>query len=165
MTAAVIDWEAVYKEYEPKVRAYIRSRVGSPEDAEDICSEVFLNVIARKERFSGEPKAVSSWIYMITKHTVASFYRSRRVTEEIPETLADETDIEEETINAETLGELADALEQLDERLRDIIVLHYYGGKTLTEIAPAMGMSYPNIKILHKKALERLRKLIEQNRI
>ena len=60
----------------------------------------------------------------------------------------------------ETLDRLADALEMLDERLRDIISLHYYGEKTLTEIASAMGMSYANIKVLHKKALGQLRKLI-----
>ena len=55
---------------------------------------------------------------------------------------------------------LADALEMLDIRLRDIIILHYYGGKSLKEIATAMNMSYPNIKILHKKALNQLKKML-----
>ncbi len=32
------------------------------------------------------------------------------------------------------------------------------GGKTLKEIAAAMNMSYPNVKILHKKALNELKK-------
>ncbi|MBR1892829.1 MAG: hypothetical protein IJ815_04795 [Lachnospiraceae bacterium] len=56
---------------------------------------------------------------------------------------------------------LADALEKLDMRLCDIVLLHYYGGKTLKEIASAMNMSYPNMKILHKKALGQLRKLLD----
>lgn len=56
---------------------------------------------------------------------------------------------------------LADALEQLDVRLRDIILLHYYGEKSLKEIAAAMNMSYPNMKILHKKALNQLKGLME----
>lgn len=55
---------------------------------------------------------------------------------------------------------LADALGTLDIRLRDIIILHYYGGKTLKEIATAMNMSYPNMKVLHKKALNQLKKMI-----
>ena len=157
MTEAAIDWEIVYKEYEIKVRSYIRSRVGSPEDLEDLCSEVFLNVIRAKDSFSGEPKAVSSWIYMITKRTVAMFYRKHRFTGEIPEDMADGTDIEEQVIESETLDTLADALEKLDTRLRDIIILHYYGEKSLKEIAAAMGMSYPNMKILHKKALNQMK--------
>lgn len=159
MTEAAIDWEIVYKEYEIKVRSYIRSRVGSPEDVEDLCSEVFLNVIRAKDSFSGEPKAVSSWIYMITKRTVAMFYRKHRFTGEIPEDMADGTDIEEQVIESETLDTLADALEKLDTRLRDIIILHYYGEKSLKEIAAAMGMSYPNMKILHKKALNQMKKI------
>ncbi len=160
MTAAIIDWEAVYKQYEPKVRAYITGRVGNAEDIRDLCADVFCEVMKQKDRFSGEEKAVSSFIFVITKRTVAKFYRSYRPTDEVPEDIADETDIEQQTIDAEMLDRLADALEQLDERLRDIISLHYYGGKTLTEIAAAMGMSYPNMKILHKKALSQLKKLI-----
>ena len=160
MTAAIIDWSTVYKQYEPKVRAYITGRVGNAEDINDLCADVFCDVMKQKEQFSGEEKAVSSFIFVITKRTVAMYYRTHRISSEIPEDLADETDIEQQTIDAETLDRLADALEQLDERLRDIITLHYYGEKTLTEIATAMGMSYPNIKILHKKALNHLKKLI-----
>lgn len=161
MTESVIDWEAVYREYEHKVRMYIRSRVGSPEDVDDLCSEVFLNVIRNKDTFSGEPKAISSWIYVITKRTVAMFYRSHRINSEIPEDMADGTDVENEVISRETLEDLADALEKLDTKLRDIIVLHYYGGKSLKDMAVSMGMSYPNMKVLHKKALGQLRKFME----
>ncbi|MBP0973454.1 MAG: sigma-70 family RNA polymerase sigma factor [Oscillospiraceae bacterium] len=160
MISVAVNWETVYQEYAPKVTAYIRSRVGNPADVEDLCADVFLNVMRSKEQFSGEPKAVSSWIYMITRHTVAGYYRSNRSSEEIPETLADETDVEAEVLNAETLGRLADALEQLDERERDVIVLHYYSEKKLTEIAEAMDLSYPYIKKLHKKALDRLKVLM-----
>ena len=158
MTEAAIDWETVYKEYEIKVRSYIISRVGNPEDVNELCSEVFLNVMRGKDSFSGEPKAVSSWIYTITKRTLAMFYRKQRSVSEIPEDMADGTDIEGQAIDAETLDTLADALEQIDIRLRDIIILHYYGEKSLKEIATAMRMSYPNMKILHKKALNELKK-------
>ena len=160
MITVSINWETVYVEYEPKVRAYIQSRIGNPEDVKELCSEVFLNVMSKKEQFSGEPKAISSWIYMITKHTVAGFYRSYRANEEIPEELSDDTDIEASLYSAEMLDRLADALEQIDEKLRDVIMLHYFGEKTLKEIAAAKGISYPYAKILHKKALGQLKKLL-----
>ena len=41
------------------------------------------------------------------------------------------------------------------------IVLHYYGGQKLTEIAASMGISYPYIKKLHQKALDRLKTLMQ----
>ena len=160
MTAAVIDWEAVYKDYEPKVRAYIQNRVSDPEDAKDLCADVFLRVMQKRDELDEMPGAVSSRIFLITKSRVIDYYRTRRISCEIPEDMTDGTDIEQQFIDAETLEQLADALEQLDGRLRDIITLHYYGDKTLTEIAAAMGMSYRNITILHKKALGQLKKLI-----
>ena len=53
---------------------------------------------------------------------------------------------------------LGKALEQLDSRLRDLIILHYYEGMTLKIIAEKMNMSYTNAKVLHKKALNSLQK-------
>ena len=57
---------------------------------------------------------------------------------------------------------LADALLRLKEKERDLIVLHYYSGHTLREVADMMGMSYINAKVIHKKALESLRTLFQQ---
>ena len=52
---------------------------------------------------------------------------------------------------------LSDALLALKEKARDLIVLHYYTGHTLKEVAEIMGMSYINAKVIHKKSLESLR--------
>ena len=60
-------------------------------------------------------------------------------------------------LEEETLEELASALEKLPPRERDLIVLHYYHNLQLKEIAQIMGMSYSNCKVIHSKALARLR--------
>ena len=41
--------------------------------------------------------------------------------------------------------------------MTDIIVLRYYDGLPLTEIAETLGMSYGMVKIRHNKALSLLR--------
>lgn len=63
-------------------------------------------------------------------------------------------------LNEETLNSLADALEQLSRRERDIIILHYYSGRTLKGIAEIMDISYSYVKLLHTKALKVLREII-----
>ena len=68
--------------------------------------------------------------------------------------MADKTTAE---LTDDALDSLADALLALKERARDLIVLHYYFGHTLKEVAEMMGMSYINAKVIHKKALESLR--------
>lgn len=55
---------------------------------------------------------------------------------------------------------LGKALEQLDSLLRDLIILHYYEDMPLKIIVEKMNMSYPNAKVLHKKALRSLQKLL-----
>ena len=44
--------------------------------------------------------------------------------------------------------------------MRDIIVLRYYDGKPLTEIAEMMGLSYGAVKLRHQSALAKLKKAL-----
>ena len=146
--------EMIYREYEPKIRQYVRSRVGNASDAEDIVSDVFLKVCEKADTFDETKSSPSTWVYSITHNAVIDYYRRRRVTDEISDEIV-ATDVTklDEICQEETLEELAVALESMDERLRDIVVLHYYNGISLKEAAVMMDMSYANMKILHKKAL------------
>ena len=57
----------------------------------------------------------------------------------------------------EPVPETEEALEKLPQRERDLIILHYYTGLTLKEVAVKMSMSYSNTKLVHNKALMLLR--------
>ena len=75
----------------------------------------------------------------------------------MPLSLIDSQELDADIIKAEMLDQLADALESLADRERDLIILHYYSNLTLKEIAVKMRMSYANVKIIHKKALSKMR--------
>ena len=60
----------------------------------------------------------------------------------------------------QTNDELAAALEKLPQRERDLIILHYYNNMQLKEIAVKMHMSYSNCKLIHNKALMKLRQYL-----
>lgn len=148
----------IYEEYSEKILRYIKCRISNPEEAEDLCSEVFLKIYQKLDTFDETKASVTTWIYTVTRNTLTDHYRTRHVLEEVPETVSDGSDIEEEICNAEMLEILASAIEKLDERSRDIIVLRYYSGLTLKEIGSRMGYSYAYIKALHNKALASLKK-------
>lgn len=150
--------EAIYLECEPKVKRYITARVSNPQDAEDLISEVFLKVYRQLDRFDEDRARVSTWVYAITRNAVIDYYRTRRVYSEVPQTLAADGNMEEDLCRANTLEALATALEALDERCRDIIILRYYRGMTLRDIAQRMGLSYSYIKALHSSALVSLKR-------
>ncbi len=85
------------------------------------------------------------------------FYRRTKPSEELDENLSDDLELDEGLLNSETLSELAAALRKLPEQLRDIIVLRYYDGKPLTEIAGIMNLSYGAVKLRHQNAVLMLR--------
>ena len=52
----MITEEAIYRDYHGKVLSYIRAKINSPQDAEDIAADVFLKVCEKLDTFD-ETKA------------------------------------------------------------------------------------------------------------
>ena len=160
MTVSDTQKESIYRDYHGKVFGYIRSKINSPQDAEDIAADVFVKVFEKLDTFDESKASLSTWIYTITRNTMTDFFRTRRPFAEIPETLADDFSVEDSVCSADTLENLAKALETLDERERDIVILRFYSGKTLKEITAQMGISYAYGKVLQNKAFEKLRNFL-----
>ena len=147
----------IYKDYHGKVFGYIISQVSNSDLAEDLCEDVFLKVYEKLDTFDETKASISTWIYTIARNTLTDYYRTRKVCEEIPEEYESAISVEDEICNREMLEKLANALEKLDERSRDIIILRYYSGFKLTEIAEKLDISYSYVKLLHNNALENLK--------
>ena len=146
--------EQIYLQYHDKVRAYVRGKVQDPHDVEDLVSAVFMKIVQKLDSYDPAKASVSTWVYTITRNTVTDHFRTRRTLVALEDYMVDEQPVE---LSDDALDSLADALLALKERERDLIVLHYYSGYTLKELAEMMGMSYINAKVVHKKALESLR--------
>ena len=149
----------IYEDYHMKVLRYIQGQVNDYYLAEDLCSDVFVKVYEKLGSFNEKKASISTWIFTITRNTLIDYYRTRKVTSEIPENLVYEDD--ESDVDDESLEKLAKGLENLDERSRNLIIKHYYEGKTLKEVAEELGISYAYSKILHQKALFLLKNYIK----
>ena len=68
-------------------------------------------------------------------------------------------EIEEDVINKVMIDEI---LSSLTKREKEIILLHYFRGKTQSEIAKYIGVSQVQISRIEKKAIERIRKNAKQ---
>ena len=148
-----IDMAQVYSEYQGKVMGYMRARLSSRTEAEDLCSDVFEKILRKIDGYDPSKSALGTWIFSITRNTLIDYFRRNRPSAELDENIAEEGEIGEGLLESETLGELAAALKKLPEQLRDIIVMRYYDGKPLTEIAKIMDLSYGAVKLRHQNAL------------
>ena len=147
----------IYAAYRGKVLAYLTGRTYSREDAEDLCEEVFAKVLRCLPQFDPEKASLSTWIYQITRFTYIDHLRKSRPDEPLDEDIEGAEDPQETCIKKETLGRLASALMTLTQDERDIVVLRYYEGRTLTEISRLTGISYGMVKVKHNNALRALR--------
>lgn len=85
---------ALYREYMPRVYAYVAYRVRSVPDAEDVTSEAFLRVARELPRFRylGEG-SFAAWLFRIVNNLLADQHRRRRGGRELPlEAAADVAD-------------------------------------------------------------------------
>lgn len=154
--------EEIYKEYHEKVLHLIYGKINNYTLAEDLTSDVFVKVFSKLDTFDASKASISTWIYRIAQNTVIDYFRTRKVYSEVPEEIAEESNIDDELLNNETLDALADALSELPERDRDLIILHYYHNLTLKEAAERLGMSYSNAKLVHNKSLVVLERLMQE---
>lgn len=158
------DKEQVYSFYYPKVLQYISNRLSVRTDAEDIAQAVFVKVFGKWDTFDPKKSSLSTWIFNITRNTLIDHQRAMAFRQhgELSESLADDSDdILDHMVLEDEQERLADALETLSVEERDLIILHYYSEHTLLYIAEMMQRPYGQIKRLHVKALDKLKRQMD----
>ena len=127
--------------------------------AEDAAQETFLKLYRTLDQFRGDCSE-KTWIMKIAVRVCydmnhSGWYRliNRRVT---PEMLPEASVPFEEKDDA-----LTRAVIRLPIRLREVILLYYYQGLKVNEIAEALGISQPSVSGRLKRGRERLRDILE----
>jgi RNA polymerase sigma factor (sigma-70 family) len=137
---------------------FIRSRVRTEEDAEDILQDVFYQMAASYSVTEPIEKLVS-WLFTVTRNKIIDRYRKKRTTSvsllppagaeddndaqaffSLEDFLFDPAEIPDE-VYARTLiwSELMSALDDLPEEQRDVFVMHELEGRSFKEIAEITG--------------------------
>lgn len=162
MTQQLLTVEELYKEYYKKVYGYVYLRVKSHAEAEDITADVFAKIVEKIDTFDSEKASYPTWIFTITKNMVISHYRKRHESEDIEELqIADDSASPLDTaILSERSGIVAEALKQLSERDRDIIIARYYYDHSFKQIGEMMNMTEANARVTHGRVLKKLKELI-----
>ena len=156
------EWEKILDQYSGKVMGYIAARVQRRADAEDLCADVFEKVYRNIQDYEQARASLGTWIYTITRNTVIDYLRRTKPSAPLDENLSSDGSVDDALLERETLSELASALKALPQDLQDIVVMIYYDGKPMTQIASLMHLSYGAVKLRHQKALAMLKKLLEQ---
>lgn len=164
-------WCQLIDLYARRVFALIRSRVSSPELAEEITQSVFVTVATKLGSGQyAERGRFEAWLFRIAMNRLRDEVRraKRHATPTAPETMAGlGLACDRESIGViEPSGEVAmlrDAMGQLSEPDREVIHLRHHAGLSFKQIADLLGEPLGTMLARHHRALRKLKALmIEQ---
>jgi RNA polymerase sigma-70 factor (ECF subfamily) len=162
-------------------RVQIGQRLQGKVDASDVVQETFLEAHQNFPRFRGGSEAeFVAWLRQILAGNLADLLRRYlgakgrdvRLEREIQDAfdrssilldrglVAQQSSPSQQAVRREQAVILADALEQLPDDYRDVLVLRHLEGLSFPEVARRMGRSLDSVEKLWMRGLARLRQIM-----
>jgi RNA polymerase sigma-70 factor, ECF subfamily len=141
--------QVLFARHQVRLYRFVLRFVGSQAAAEDVISEVFLDVWRQADRFQGR-SAVSTWLLAIARFKALSSMR-RKPEEELDEETAgaieDSLDDPEVAVQKKDKGEaLRACLQKLSPEHREVIDLVYYHEQSVEDVARIVGIPKATVK-------------------
>ena len=155
------DFDAVHREFRPKIRRYLRHLVGDA-DADDLTQAVFVKVSGALPAFRGE-SSLSTWIYRIATNTARDHARASgrwdsadiESVETLPDPAREAAD--RAYIRNEMRACIRGMVEELPEHYRAPLLLSDFEELGNAQIAEVLGVSLDTVKIRLLRGRARLR--------
>ncbi|MFN8312417.1 MAG: sigma-70 family RNA polymerase sigma factor [Cyclobacteriaceae bacterium] len=162
-----------------KLLSFIRSRVGSLEEAEDILQDVFYQFVAGFETIESLDR-VTSWLYSVARNKIIDGYRREAARPQkadfeasagrddespltLQEILPDLDNTPESTLLREAIwDEITLALDELPAEQREIFILNEMEERSFREIAEETGVSINTLLSRKRYAILALRKRLQR---
>lgn len=156
--------QVLFARHHVRVYRFVLRLVGDPGKAEDLISEVFLDVWRQAGRFEGRSQ-VSTWLLSIARFKALSALRKRpdaELDEETAGAIEDTADTPEVAIQKKDKSQaLRECLKSLSPEHREVIDLVYYHEKSIEEVAEIVGIPENTVKTRMFYARKRLSELLK----
>ncbi len=164
------------KKYEPKLLRYIRrmTNVGRQE-SEDILQDIFIKVYRKLAEYDHSFK-FSSWIYRIAHNEIIDHYHKNKAwkkasrmnidnkdVQQLLKLYSGQQDVESRYISRENTENIGRVLDQLPEKYREVLVLHYLEEKKYREISDILRKPPGTVATLINRAKSKFRQIAEKN--
>ncbi len=156
--------QVLFARHQVRVYRFVLRLVGNNAVAEDLISEVFLDVWRQADRFEGR-SAVSTWLLAIARFKALSSMR-RKPDEELDEeavgAIEDDSDDPEVSVQKKDKSvALKKCLQALSPEHREVIDLVYYHEKSVEEVAEIVGIPEATVKTRMFYARKKLSELLK----
>ena len=158
--------EDIFGRVQNRIFRYALSRTGNIQDAQDISSEVIIKAVEKisSSQYSDRGISLMVWISAIARNEVIDFVRhkSRYPEAELPEKIVDHlsNDPGELVEKITVLEDLRRAISELPEAQREVMILRFAAGLSVSETAKALHKRENTVKANQSKGMHRLRLLL-----
>ena len=154
-----LEWlERIYREHQQPLFLTAWNLLRCQSLAEDAVHAAFV----RLAQLTAAPRDAKLYAFRAVRNAAIDLMRKRdRTQQKHPLVEYEESSPDLLTEDDESLAAVRDALEQLDERSREAVELHLHGGLTFQEIATLCDEPLQTVASRYRRALEKLRQLLE----
>ncbi len=160
--------QVLFARHHVRVYRFVLRIVRNEATAEDLISEVFLDVWRQAEKFEGR-STVSTWMLSIARFKALSALRRRceeQLDDETAGAIEDQADDPEIALAKKDKGAaLRQCLTNLSAEHREIIDLVYYHEKSVEEVAGIVGIPEATVKTRMFYARKKLSELLREQGI
>jgi RNA polymerase sigma-70 factor (ECF subfamily) len=160
--------QVLFARHHVRVYRFILRLVRNEATAEDLVSEVFLDVWRQAGKFEGR-SAASTWMLSIARFKALSALRRKseqELDDAMAETIVDDADDPQASLQKKDTGDvMRQAISSLSAEHREIIDLVYYHEKSVEEVAQIVGIPAATVKTRMFYARKKLGELLKQQGI
>lgn len=160
--------QVLFARHHVRVYRFVLRLVRNEATAEDLISEVFLDVWRQAAKFEGR-SAVSTWVLSMARFKALSALRRRtedELDDETAGTIEDPEDNPETALAKKDKGAaLRQCLEKLSAEHREIVDLVYYHEKSVAEVSSIVGIPEATVKTRMFYARKKLSELLKEQGI
>lgn len=152
------------------LRAFVSKRVPA-QDVDDVTQDALMRIHAGAPKLKDAGRT-QAWVYSVTRHAVADYYRKHRLAE-VADPLALESAVDPASGSVERLGRpggdhspheevlswLRPMAEQLPAGYREALLMADFEGRPQREVAEVLGLSLPGAK----SRVQRARRMLAAN--
>ena len=150
------EFGVLVERYYGAVRSVARARLENVVDAEDVAQEAFVSAYRKLDTLA-EPQKFGPWVMAIARNASVSWIRHRKSEVLVADVAAVAGPREDAPVERVELQRMVRAkLQEMDPEQREILMLFYYGGKSVGEVASLLDIS----KAAANKRLQRAREAL-----
>jgi len=153
-------FEELVRRYWQKIFGFLCHGLESPQDAEDLVSETFLDAFKSRFKISDKPEAFKRWLYKVAAVKKKAYWKDKyRKPRYLP--LDSVPPVCQYLDIPGTVAVIEAVLESLSEKQKNILVAYYFEDSKLKGVSQATGTSVSTACRLVKEAKERLNEVLD----